>query len=145
MEHTVLLAESFRYKGNMGQKKSEQVLIMLVPETFADIKSIAAAEDRPLGYVARELMIRGLGLYRSDGRLRDDANGDSKVVASIGPATIEEVRRLYEQNQAAAAKETRAAFGSKLNIKNSKTTDDEEGTERDDSRVSAPRKRAGGR
>lgn len=146
MEHSVLVGDSFRYKGNMGQtsqKKSEQVLVMLVPEMFEQMKQIAAANDRPLGYVARELMVRGLALYRVDGKLRDDANVESKVVASIAPASIEEVRRLYEQNQAAG--ETRAAFGSKLKIKGEIKTDDEEGAEGDNRRVSTPRKRAGGR
>ena len=103
MEHSVLVGERLRYKGNMAkisQKKSEQVLVMLVPDTFEVMKEIAAAEDRPLGYVARELMIRGLALYRVDGRLRDDlgASGDSNIVATIAPGSIEEARKLYRQN-----------------------------------------------
>lgn len=64
MEHTVFGAEIGGYIGNMpqkSQKKSEQILIMVVPETFAEVKMIAKREDRPLGYVARELMHRGLG------------------------------------------------------------------------------------
>lgn len=74
MEHTVFGAEIGGYIGNMpqkSQKKSEQILIMVVPETFAEVKMIAKREDRPLGYVARELMHRGLGLYRRDGLLKD--------------------------------------------------------------------------
>lgn len=102
MEHTVLLAENPRYKVNMGQisqKKSEQVLVMLVPEMFEHLKLIAAAEDRPLGYVARELMVRGLALYQVDGVLKGEpVTAKSKVAATIGPATIEEVRRMQKKN-----------------------------------------------
>lgn len=53
------------------EKKSEQVLVNVAPATFETLSVIAETEDRPLGYVARELMIRGLALYRQDGRLRD--------------------------------------------------------------------------
>lgn len=86
--------------GQISQKKSEQVLVMLVPEMFEHLKKIAAGEDRPLGYVARELMIRGLGLYQVDGRLKDGPveGNASKIVASIMPGTIEEARKLYEKN-----------------------------------------------
>lgn len=125
-------------------EKKDQPLALRVPVSLLEtLGEIARAEDRPLGYVARELMGRGLALYRVDRKLRDDANVESKVVASIAPASIEEVRRLYEQNQAAG--ETRAAFGSKLKIKGEIKTDDEEGAEGDNRRVSTPRKRAGGR
>lgn len=89
MEHTVLFAKNIRYKGNMArksQKKSEQVLVMLVPETFNELKSIATAEDRPLGYVARELMIRGLNLYAQDGYLKDNNSARNIVHNAIQKA-----------------------------------------------------------
>jgi hypothetical protein len=101
MEHTVFDASIGRYIRNMGQKsqkKSEQVLVMLVPEMYAELQSIAAGEDRPLGYVARELMIRGLGLYQIDGKLKAEPAEAGKVVASIAPGSIEEARELYERN-----------------------------------------------
>lgn len=55
-------------------KKTETVLINMDPETFTVLSKIADAEDRPRGYVARELMIRGFGLYAADGNLKDAAS-----------------------------------------------------------------------
>jgi len=71
-------------------KKSEQIAMKLIPDLLAELEQISRDEDRPLGYVARELMIRGLALYRVDGRLRDEpqaAKHLAPVVATIGPAT----------------------------------------------------------
>lgn len=53
------------------QKKTEQVAIKMTPELHEALEKIRVAEDRPLGYIARELMIRGLALYKKDGLLRD--------------------------------------------------------------------------
>lgn len=53
------------------EKKSETVLINLTPSAFKELAKIAQTEDRPVGYVARELMARGLAQYQHDGRLRD--------------------------------------------------------------------------
>ena len=47
---------------------------MKVQSSLLDrLTEIAEHEDRPIGYVARELMLRGLNLYESDARLRDSA------------------------------------------------------------------------
>lgn len=62
------------------EKKSAQLGIKVSASTLATIEQIAVNEDRPVGYVARELMIRGLGLYRQDGRLRDDAQPTKGVM-----------------------------------------------------------------
>lgn len=53
------------------EKKSEQVLVNLDPPTFHIIKQIALVEDRPLGNVARNLLLRGLNQFSIDGKLRD--------------------------------------------------------------------------
>lgn len=53
------------------EKKSEQVLVNLDPPTFQTIKQIALVEDRPLGNVARNLLLRGLSQFNVDGKLRD--------------------------------------------------------------------------
>lgn len=36
-----------------------------------DLIEISIEHDRPLGYVARELMLRGLAAYRRDGKLKE--------------------------------------------------------------------------
>lgn len=52
-------------------EKKDQPLALRVPGSLLEeITNISETEDRPLGYVARELMIRGLELYRRDGLLR---------------------------------------------------------------------------
>ena len=96
---------------NSGEKK-DQPLALRVPVSLLDtLGDIARAEDRPLGYVARELMIRGLGLYSADGHLRDQIplDADGKVAATIAPGSIEEARKLYEQNVEALTQSTSKA------------------------------------
>lgn len=55
-------------------KKSEQIAFKVVPAVAAQLSEIAAQEDRPVGYVARELMMRGLALYQQDGQLKGGAS-----------------------------------------------------------------------
>lgn len=53
-------------------EKKEIPITMKVSESIEKrIGAIAHAEDRPKGYIARELMIRGMKLYDEDGYLRD--------------------------------------------------------------------------
>ena len=52
------------------------------------IEEIAGDEDRPVGYVARELMVRGLALFLSDGKLRDDKLSGN---LSLKPAKSERI------------------------------------------------------
>jgi hypothetical protein len=103
MKHTVFISAKVGYKGNMpvnGVKKSEQVLINLSPEVHALVTQIALNEDRPLGYVARELMQRGLNLYGKDGLLRDQqlpeisAAAQRKIQGNIRPSTDSEIKRV---------------------------------------------------
>ena len=75
----------------MEREKKTQTLAMKVQSSlFERLTEIADSEDRPIGYVARELMLRGLGLYESDGRLRDARSGtvadSAPIVARIEPA-----------------------------------------------------------
>jgi hypothetical protein len=97
----ILIAGEVGYKRNMpqtGEKKSEQFLMNLDPVTYERILSIVRSEDRPKGYVARELMLRGLSLYEQDGKLRGEAPARAKVVATIsGGKTKEDVRRDFER------------------------------------------------
>lgn len=70
---------------------------------FDSLSTIAEAEDRPLGYVARALAIRGLALYEKDGRLRDEQRDLAPVVATIGgkhEPTKAQVRRQFETSHA---------------------------------------------
>jgi hypothetical protein len=65
----------------LGEKK-DVPLAMKVPESLRiEIELIANREDRPVGYVARELMIRGLACYKNDGHLRDQAAVPRKIPA----------------------------------------------------------------
>ena len=70
-----------------------------VPESLLEaLGAIGEHEDRPLGYVGRELMIRGLALYRVDGRLRDEPVAKPErhlapVVATITPPRPAELSR----------------------------------------------------
>ena len=54
----------------MGMKVSD--------EEKAKIKEISEEHDRPLGYVARELMLRGLAAYERDGKLREPKNANDR-------------------------------------------------------------------
>lgn len=76
--------------GSISEKKSEQVAVKLAPATLEMIELICKIEDRPVGYVVRELMVRGLAQYQIDGRLRDMPQPETRhlapVVARIAPA-----------------------------------------------------------
>lgn len=54
------------------EKKSENLALKVQATFLQTLGEIAEHEDRPLGYVARELMMRGLALYRQDGKLRNE-------------------------------------------------------------------------
>lgn len=100
MQNIVLMREKFDYKRNMPQdapKKTEQILINVDPETFAIIEEIREKEDRQRGYVARELMLRGLALYSRDGRLRDEVKADP--FPNVGRSTKQDVQRMIDSDQ----------------------------------------------
>jgi hypothetical protein len=76
------------YKVDMpriAEKKSEQVLINLTASDFRRLTEIADSEDRPVGYIARELMLRGLSLYELDGKLRGEAQAASPALKLLAP------------------------------------------------------------
>lgn len=104
-------------------KKTEQLAMKLFPETFEKLSMIAEVEDRPVGYVARELMLRGMALYAVDGSLRDtfsphnleeavhagikNAIPKGKVVATIGgkePLSKDQVREMLNMGRPAEEK-----------------------------------------
>ena len=68
-------------------EKFEKKLVPLTMKTSQslrdEIERIGEAEDRPFSYVARELMIRGLALYRRDGKLRDEGLPSGVFVATL--------------------------------------------------------------
>lgn len=99
MHNIVEKAKSFGYKQNMAvpEKKSEQVLINITPAVFRQLAAVAAREDRPTGYVARELMLRGLKLYAADGNLRESDsitnivhNALQRAIPPQAPAAVAE-------------------------------------------------------
>jgi hypothetical protein len=73
-------------------EKKELPITMKVSESLRQtLESIGAKEDRPLGYVARELMVRGLSLYRMDGQLR------TQPTQNHAPASNEPREMTYER------------------------------------------------
>ncbi len=73
MKNMIYFANTACYNRDMadfGEKKSEQVLINITPTTLNMLRQVMVIEGRALGYVARELMLRGLDSYVDDGSLR---------------------------------------------------------------------------
>lgn len=52
-------------------KRNETVPVKLSLLEKGEFEEIAGAEDRPLGYVIRELALRGKAAYRKDHRLKE--------------------------------------------------------------------------
>ena len=76
-------------------EKKDQPLALRVPISLLNtIEEISEAEDRPVGYVARELMVRGLALYQRDGMLRDAQSENGR--ANLEPATVVMAKDLGE-------------------------------------------------
>lgn len=91
-----------------SQEKKTVNFSLKLPASLIDaLAEIAEREDRPLGYVGRELMTRGLANYREDGRLRDEQTQHlAPVVATITPAQhkademrADEIRRQLNDGQ----------------------------------------------
>lgn len=84
------------YKAGMPKPASESakkvnMLGLKVDEpTRVELDGISEAEDRPLGYVARELMLRGLAAYRRDGHLKEPqpASTESQPGPTIKVSTV---------------------------------------------------------
>lgn len=96
MENMVFITNGVCYNRDMpvqAEKKSEQVLVNLTPSAHAELAEIAEIEDRKMGYVARELMIRGLALYRQDGQPRN-GSVPKKVLATAITVGKETKRKL---------------------------------------------------
>lgn len=54
-------------------EKKEEPLALRLPASLKNrLIAIAYEQDRPVGYVARELMLRGLQLFEQDGKLRGE-------------------------------------------------------------------------
>ena len=74
------------YNPAMATDKPKKVLTVPVKvddPTKRAFEKIGEAEDRPLGYVVRELAVRGMALYAKDGKLRDtDAEKKPRTIKS---------------------------------------------------------------
>ena len=54
------------------KEKKDHPLALRVPASIHQyLVEISREHDRPLGYVARELIVRGLNLYQKDGVLKE--------------------------------------------------------------------------
>lgn len=98
----LVIENSVCYNRNMSiniEKKSEQILINVTPSTYKLVAKIAETEDRQVGYVARELMTRGIDLYIEDGKLRDVDSTDA-----VKAAIREGIRRAIPDTSVAASR-----------------------------------------
>ncbi len=100
-----------------NEKKTIQIGVKIPESLYQILEEVCQAEDRPVGYVARELMVRGLALYRVDGFLKDNNSAvnavhnaiqkaippsKSKIVGTILPGkkkepTKDDVRIMYQK------------------------------------------------
>ncbi len=62
-------------------KKIEMIGLKVGAPDKEVLKEICEEHDRPLGYVARELMLRGLAAYRRDGKLKEPSPGRVDQIA----------------------------------------------------------------
>lgn len=109
--------ERLCYIGSMPTIRDEKKEIMIGTKVGESVKReidrIADADNRKAAYVIRELLMRGLTLYRLDGKLRDDSKPgvmaaeiliDSssvkrgKVVGTIS-SPLAETRRMVNSDQ----------------------------------------------
>ena len=92
------------YKVGVPDKKSEQVLVKYEIAVRNALSEIAKAEDRPLAYIVRALSIRGLALYKQDGKLRDET-------AQNGTQTKTEIEHDFKNGVPLATSGTKIPFG----------------------------------
>lgn len=78
------------------KKKPEETLENLacrvLPEVYAEIDAIAGNLDRPMSYIARKLVMRGLMEYRKDGLL--DAPSDSEPQPAPAKKPVKATREI---------------------------------------------------
>lgn len=107
------------YMPSDGNKKEIPVTMKLSEQQLLMLEDICARHDRPRSYVARELMLRGIALYKQDGKIREadevvrtvtfrekDKEPYTHVLASIEPGTSrddddlqrEEIRRQLQDD-----------------------------------------------
>jgi hypothetical protein len=82
------------YAKKTKEKKSEMLGIKIEPADKSAMVDICQAVDRPLGYVARELMRRGLAAYRRDGFFQEpEKNPYERPVVKVKTEAIAESPR----------------------------------------------------
>lgn len=85
------------YNKDVGDnfEKKEEPLALRIPISLKNrLIAIGFEHDRPVGYVARELMIRGLAMYEQDGKIRDSVLASEQSV-NDKPVMVEtKVRRV---------------------------------------------------
>lgn len=86
-------------------QKLTEVPCKVLPETQAKLASIAIIEDRPIGYLTRSLLLRGIAAYERDGRLKEPSAGE--VV--MRPLTKEELVQATQLLRAKQEAENAAA------------------------------------
>jgi len=74
------------YKVNVAlnyEKKEVGISTRVADSLKRELDAIADEHDRKPAYVIRELLIRGLSLYRRDGKLRDEGLPSGVFVATL--------------------------------------------------------------
>lgn len=71
------------YNAGMPTKRVIPLPVKVAAEEKAALEKIKDFEDRPLGYLARAFMLRGLAAYKRDGLLREPENGHKIPVVTV--------------------------------------------------------------
>ncbi len=100
------------------EKKEIPVTMKITESTKLILEKICTRQDRPMSYVTRELMLRGLSLFEIDGKLRDEITDEAPkhlapVVATITPhdprtiddEDINQIRKRVGQQRVGMLKE----------------------------------------
>ena len=77
-----------------SEKKDVVVGMKVSESTKRILDRIADEEDRTISYITRELMLRGLSLYQSDGKLKDDG-----PVAKAPPIRLSKVAAVVDPSE----------------------------------------------
>lgn len=107
MQDRIQLGTNVGYNLHMpvdAEKLSEQILVNVASSTYQVLDDIRIEHDRRLGYVARELMLRGLAQYRRDGLLREPEKGLKMVRVKNEGEITDELQRSRTPAKTTAGK-----------------------------------------
>lgn len=68
----------------MPGKRTVPLPMKLAEEEKEELERIKEVEDRPLGYLARAFMLRGMAQYKLDGLLKDPGTSPKRLKVFVG-------------------------------------------------------------